>query len=921
MNNQILGYNYEIQVRDYIISQNKMAYLWSHTPENILIEHNIIGSHNIARLKRKENKLNPLIDTGIDIIQIDNSECSLVQCKNGYKKGLKMEDLAGFNAWMSALDTLKGYVYYTDKLSQNILSLPKNKRIEYIKQPFKQNIIEENIVLTKYKPYDYQEIAVNKFIEHFSQNNRGILSMPCGTGKTLVAYLIGCNYKQIILLSPLKQFAQQNLEKFVSYGYKNKTLLVDSDGERDINEINKFINSNKSFLISSTFCSIDVIIQCNFTNSLFIIDEFHNLSKNNITNKDDDFYKLLNSNHKILFMSATPRVYELENEDYNDEIFGNIFYTMNFTEAIEKKYITDYKILLPSIHEDNITLNNELSIYEIDEVVKAKCKFLYSCLLNNGARKCIIYCVDTNEIKIMIDAFSKLNDFYFLDFDISQITSSNSASSRNKILTNFTSNNNLQLLFSVRILDECIDIPSCDSIYITYPSKSKIRTIQRLSRCIRINKKNPFKIGYIFIWCDKYDEILETLSGIKEYDLFFKDKIIINKTNFFGDSNNELYIKDVEIIKKYIIDIKEFKQISWNEKLKMVEEYIITNNKKPSQTDNNVKQLGWWISNQIKNYTNNKEIMSNPNIRLEWKNFTEKYKQYFLNDDEAWNNKLEELENFIINKNKKPSVYIDEEKTLANFMYSQESLYKLNKIDESRKNIWKNFSNKYKISVSNEDKWYQNLLEVEQFIEKNKSKPKEKSKNKDEAVLGKWISKNKENYKNNVQIMKESHIRKKFEEFVKKYNCYLLSKTEIWQQNLENVQKFIEENDRRPSSTATNEDEKYIGIWLVSNLQNYKNSNKSMNDDNQKKLWIEFYDKYKIYLLPESEKWFCIIDLVEKYINENNELPPENSNNKKIKYLNIWIQNQKYNNNNNIMKDKNIKAKWNNFTKEFHNYL
>jgi hypothetical protein len=47
MNNQILGYNYEIQVRDYIISMNKMAYLWSHTPENILIEHNIIGSHNL----------------------------------------------------------------------------------------------------------------------------------------------------------------------------------------------------------------------------------------------------------------------------------------------------------------------------------------------------------------------------------------------------------------------------------------------------------------------------------------------------------------------------------------------------------------------------------------------------------------------------------------------------------------------------------------------------------------------------------------------------------------------------------------------------------------------------------------------------------------------------------------------------------
>ena len=146
------GYNYEIQVRDYIINNlNKMAYLWSHTPENILIEHNIIGSHNDARLKRKENKLNPLIDTGIDIIQIDDNKISLVQCKNGYKKGIRMEDLAGFMCWMSHMDKLNGYVYYTDKLSINIRSLPVNNRINYIKHTYNEHIIENNNVINIFK--------------------------------------------------------------------------------------------------------------------------------------------------------------------------------------------------------------------------------------------------------------------------------------------------------------------------------------------------------------------------------------------------------------------------------------------------------------------------------------------------------------------------------------------------------------------------------------------------------------------------------------------------------------------------------------------------------------------------------------------------------------------------------------------------
>ena len=56
-------------------------------------------------------------------------------------------------------------------------------------------------------------------------------------------------------------------------------------------------------------------------------------------------------------MSATPRIYDLEENDDNGidntDIFGEVFYKMNFNEAIENKFITDYKIWLPSIHEDN----------------------------------------------------------------------------------------------------------------------------------------------------------------------------------------------------------------------------------------------------------------------------------------------------------------------------------------------------------------------------------------------------------------------------------------------------------------------------------------------------------------------------------------------------------------------------------------
>ena len=795
--NKIKGDSYEIQIRNYIINElNKKAFLWDETPETILIQSGIIGSHNEHRLKRISNKQNPLIDTGIDIIQVENNDlCSLIQCKNGYKNGLTMNDLAGFMCWIAALDKLNGYIYYTNKLSTNIKELPINKRIQYVKHKYNENIVENsNKELT---PYNYQLKAKEAFNNTFV--NRGILSLPCGTGKTLISYLCSNNYKQIIIISPLKQFAKQNLDRFVEYGYKNKYLLVDSDGERDINEIKKFIDTNESFLISATFCSIDVISKCRFTNPLFIIDEFHNLSKNNVTVEDDDFYQLLHSNNNILFVSATPRIYELEHEDEaeqfdNEYIFGPIIYNISFTEAIENKYITDYNIWLPSIHEDNKQLDNELHIYDIDTVIKAKCKYFYSCLLNNGSRKCIIYCVDTEEINNMIYGMNMLNSFYYLDYEISQITSKNTEKERSRVLHNFETNNKIQLLFSVRILDECIDIPTCDSIYITYPSKSKIRTIQRLCRCIRIDKMNKFKKGNIYIWCDEYDDILETLSGIKEYDLFFKDKIVINQTNYFNNSDVVEYINDIKLIENYTIGIKEFKQLTWNNKLKLLEDYIIENKKRPSRCDKNtdIRVLGIWVSHQLKNYKKNKTIMKDENIRKQWEEFKEKYKEYFM---------------------------------------------------------------------SNEEVWIFNLELVEKYIIDNKKTPSEKDKNKDIKVLGIWVSNQQKNYKKNEYNMKNENIREHWGELTEKYQEYFMSYEEAWIFKLKLVEKYIIDNKKTPSRCDKNKYIKVLGKWLSHQQQNYKKNEYNMKNENIREQWKEFIEKYKEYFKPltiytsEHLKW------------------------------------------------------------------
>ena len=98
-------------------------------------------------------------------------------------------------------------------------------------------------------------------------------------------------------------------------------------------------------------------------------------------------------------------------------------------------------------------------------------------------------------------------------------------------------------------MDECIDIPKCDFIFITYACESKIKNIQRLSRPNRIDESNPYKVSLINIWvdeytdkskCDKYEEneydvLNKIIVGIREYDFNKKFKEL---KEFMEEENN-----------------------------------------------------------------------------------------------------------------------------------------------------------------------------------------------------------------------------------------------------------------------------------------------------------------------------------------------------------------------------------------------
>ena len=399
---------------------------------------------------------------------------------------------------------------------------------------------------------------------------------------------------------------------------------------------------------------------------------------------------------------------------------------------------------------------------------------------------------------------------------------------------------------------------------------------------------------------------------------------------------NDVYIRKLweEFINDYSEYFKSNEEI-WIEKLKDVEKYIDTNEKLPSCNDNDnekIKSMGSWISTQKSNYYDNKNIMkNNPDIKGLWEEFADKYNEYFKSNEEIWYENLEKLKQYIDKNKNKPRVNSnnDEIQKLALWMRNQQKSYKDNiyimKLSKEIRNKWEEFINNYEEYFLDSDTiWRNNLKNVIKYIEENNKKPPNVTKDIYLKKLNKWINNNKKYYKNNLFHMNKPEIKKEWEEFMNKYKKYFLTGEEIWLNNIKEVKKYIDENNKIPSYNDDNDEIKNLGKWLNLQSRQYKENDRIMKQSEIRKLWEEFINKYEEYFLTGEEIWLNNIKEVKKYIDENNQKPSPTSKNNDIKRLGRWLSTQNNNYKNdiyNMIINLSIKKYWEDFIKEYKQYF
>ena len=162
---------------------------------------------------------------------------------------------------------------------------------------------------------------------------------------------------------------------------------------------------------------------------------------------------------------------------------------------------------------------------------------------------------------------------------------------------------------------------------------------------------------------------------------------------------------------KEIIDISgDFisneEEWEWKLNLEWVKKYIDKNKKRPTKENKKNKDIkihGEWITTQQKNYQKKQYNMIASNIRKLWEDFIndDKYKEYFISNEEVWKSKLEWVKKYI-NENKKRPSSIDKNEDVkihGNWIYIQINNYKKKQrimSNESIRRLWEDFINEYK---------------------------------------------------------------------------------------------------------------------------------------------------------------------------------------------------------------------------------
>lgn len=453
------------------------------------------------------------------------------------------------------------------------------------------------------QPMQHQLVAISKAAEHFKTSDRGKLIMACGTGKTYTSLVMVETLLEqkglVLFMVPSISLLGQSLNAWASDAKKPiKAVCICSDSRASrkiqkeldlitdapidlavpactdprsiVRQLKGYRNHDGLVVVFSTYQSIDAVAQAQSellkstkgeygVFDFIICDEAHRTTGVKVSDADESNFTKIHSNgyvqgRKRLYMTATPRLYgesakiKASEKDCilcsmdDESLYGKEFYRVNFAYAVANGLLTDYKVLVLTVNEEDIPQNLQAEIkmglrteLNYDDTAKliGVINGLSKIIRGDEGRtweadpckmkRALAFCsaigdaskpgTSKNVSAIMPEISKKYKEQIenederkrVVDISTKHIDGSMNSSERNEILSWLKedgADGECKIVTNVRCLSEGVDVPALDAVLFLSSRNSQVDVVQSVGRVMRNFRKgrpDEKRYGYIII--------------------------------------------------------------------------------------------------------------------------------------------------------------------------------------------------------------------------------------------------------------------------------------------------------------------------------------------------------------------------------------------------------------------------------------
>lgn len=314
--------------------------------------------------------------------------------------------------------------------------------------------------------------------------HKALIVAAAGSGKTYLAAFDARNYnpKRLLYIVHEGSIMQKSLETFrevfgaeVTYGVYNK----------DSSDIDAQFLFAGNLKLSQT---LDLFKEDEF--DYIVLDECHHATA-------ESYRKIINHFKPDFLVGLTATPERMDNEDVFELFDANVPYELRLRDAIINDLVVPFHYfgIRDSLIDYGLSKEQERKL--ISQLASEEhCTFIREKIEEHrpsGKLKAIAFCRNVTHARMMSE---ELGEYYKTVY----LTGKNSVGERVKAYNELQDDNKpLEILFTVDILNEGVDIPGCNMVIFLRPTESSTIFIQQLGRGLRKYKDKQYVTVLDFI--------------------------------------------------------------------------------------------------------------------------------------------------------------------------------------------------------------------------------------------------------------------------------------------------------------------------------------------------------------------------------------------------------------------------------------